>query len=384
MPHFIAKDSALKFPFSEGDFTFCEEFIDEKYPTQSLILTRYKNQVFFIKKTPRAHGILFKAEKNSRPSLTGILKDALFCLAKSHTLITHNLSHNTPKQMSKSPYLLDAHEVLGLRLEDFVLEIGFGSGRHLLDLARKNPQTLFLGIEIHTPSIEQVLRQIELLGLSNLYITRLDARILATILPSNSCKQIYLHFPVPWNKKPHRRVLSPTFLTHAMRILAPQATLHLRTDDEEYFTDALTLALSTLHASFSVNKNLSQEVISKYEARWLKQEKNIYDLHFKSLESSPKLELNHDFTLPYFPHTPAIPQKTLEKDFFIHLNARFHAKNSIILNISFGDFNWPNTKFILINHQDQTTTFLGEPPLATPANIKAHQRLVHYITSTGE
>ncbi|WP_104697293.1 MULTISPECIES: tRNA (guanosine(46)-N7)-methyltransferase TrmB [unclassified Helicobacter] len=378
MPHFIAKNENIKLPLQEDGFSFVEMFVDEKYPSQILILTTYQNQTFFIKRSKHSLGFLFKGEKNTKPSLVGHLKNALLTLSKYCEVISHNLSNNTPRQISKNSFLLGANEVLDHFHKNFALEIGFGSGRHLLNLAKQNPQTKFLGVEIHTPSIQQVLRQIELLEIKNLFITNTDARILTSILPSNSCEKIYLHFPVPWNKKPHRRVLTKNFLIQALRVLAPKHTLHLRTDDEIYFQDALSLGLESPQAHLTINKNLGQEIVSKYEARWLKKEKNIYDVEFQSLINDDPLCLSYDFSFPAS-QTFDLPTKTLEKDFFIHLNARLFSKNSILLNISFGDFNWPNTKFIIIDKTTKHTSFLGEKPLAIPANIKAHKKLVAYL-----
>lgn len=378
MPHFIARSENIKLPLQEDDFTFLEEFVDAKFPSQSLILVTHQKQTFFIKKSQHQLGFLFKGEKNTKPTLVGYLKSALLKLSKHCEVISHNLSNNTPRQVSKNPFLLNASEVLNHFDKNFSLEIGFGSGRNLLNLAKQNPKSKFLGVEIHTPSIQQVLRQIELLKLDNLFITSMDARILTSILPSNSCEKIYLHFPVPWNKKPHRRVLTKDFLTQALRILIQKHHLHLRTDDETYFQDALALGLQSTQAHLIVNKNFSQEVISKYEARWIKQEKNIYDIEFQSLTNDEPLHLSYDFSFPAA-KTFEIPTKTIERDFFIHLNARFFSKNSILLSISFGDFNWPNTKFIIIDKKTKHTNFLIEKPLAIPANIKAHKKLVAYL-----
>lgn len=378
MPHFIAKKENIKFPLKEEDFIFHDYFIDEKYPHQGLILVTHGKDLFFIRKNKHPLGFLFKVEKNTRPTLIGHMKDALSILSKHCEVISHNLSRNTLRQKTSSPFLLNPNDILIQCNRPFILEIGFGSGRHLLNLAKKNPHFLCLGIEIHTPSIQQILRQIKILNLKNLFISNLDARILTQILPSNLCEKIFIHFPVPWNKKPHRRVLTKDFLTQALRILAPNKILHLRTDDEIYFQDALSLALSTHRSSFNINKNITQEVTSKYEARWIRQQKNIYDLEFKSLSLNQEISSNYDFSFPYCKDFN-LPEKIIEEDFFIHLNARFFSKDSILLSVSFGDFNWPNTKFIQIDHQNHSIKFLGQPPLAVPANIKAHKKLITYL-----
>ena len=378
MPHFIAKSHNYRLPFKHGDFYFEEEYIHETYPDQSLILCHYKNTSFFIKKTSHQKGLLFKAEKITRPTSTGILKSSLKILAQYCDLLSDNLAQNSPRQENQSPYVLNLQSISTFDFNNLSLEIGFGSGRHLLDLALKSPQSKFLGIEIHTPSLEQVHRQIKLLNLKNLYLTKLDARILTNFIPSNSCECIFLHFPVPWNKKPHRRVLTQPFLNEALRILKPQSFLHLRTDDEIYFKDAISLGLSHHQTRLTVQKNLTHTITSKYEARWQKQQKNIYDLLFYSLQKNPNICFEHHFSLPYPSKIPE-PQKSIQNDFFLHIHQRFFGKDSIIISLSFGDFNWPNAKFIIIDHKTKKTSFIGAAPLAIPANIKAHQTLIQIL-----
>lgn len=375
MPHFIATNHNLIFPFTEGDYTFHAEFVHQDFKDQSLIFTTFKHEPFFIIKTTHKNGTLFKAHKATKPNPIGILKDALMLLNKHCDTHSHNLSKNTPKQCILSPYFLKSSDFICKDFDSYFLEIGFGSGRHILNLAKENPTTPIIGVEIHTPSIEQVLRQIEILGLNNLYITKLDARILTNILKSNSAKGIFLHFPVPWNKKPHRRVLTKEFLHQALRILKPDHILHLRTDDEEYFQDALKLALDEKQCHFKVQKNLTQKVVSKYEARWLRQQKNIYDIYYTSLKIDSTLEFNENFSFPYTYITKIQKQKHIENDFFVHINAIYTNNNCILINVNLGDFNWPTTKFILIDHQKKQTFFVGNPPLPTLCNIKAYQKL---------
>ena len=96
-----------------------------------------------------------------------------------------------------------------------------------------------------------------------------------------------MHFPVPWNKKPHRRVFCKAFLQESLRVLDDNGLLHLRSDDEIYFRDALNLALSYKHINLQVQKNHKNAIVSKYEARWERQNKDIFDLKiFKTSSES--------------------------------------------------------------------------------------------------
>jgi len=156
------------------------------------------------------------------------------------------------------------------------LEIGFGSGKHLLFRAKNSPETLFIGVEIHTQSAQQVLKQIRLQNIENIYIINYDARLLLEILPSNILTKIYLHFPIPWDKKPHRRVMNREFVDEVIRTLKVGGEFELRSDSFNYYLYSLDILNSLKSVKFVVEKNKNLEVTSKYESRWLREGKDIY------------------------------------------------------------------------------------------------------------
>ncbi|HIO71433.1 MAG TPA: tRNA (guanosine(46)-N7)-methyltransferase TrmB, partial [Campylobacterales bacterium] len=133
-------------------------------------------------------------------------------------VLSSNLNLKEPKHLTNLEYLKDVE--FFNKFQDFgeiAIEIGFGSGRHLLYRAENEPNTTFIGIEIHKPSIEQLLKQIEIRNLKNIYVLDFDARHFFETIPSNRVSTIYIHFPVPWDKQPHRRVIQPNFLQEAKR-----------------------------------------------------------------------------------------------------------------------------------------------------------------------
>lgn len=384
MPHFLAQSIDISpLPFCDEKCKVLYEATSIKNPNESLIAIDYDGEEFFVRKIKKSDFFLLKAEKITKPNPVGTLKSALRVLAKKSSLISHNLNNDTLKQTLKSRFFLKAQDVLGKDFREFCIEIGFGSGRHLLKKAQENPNKTYIGIEIHTPSIEQVLRQIDLLGLENVYVLCMDARVFLEILPSNSCEVIYVHFPVPWNKKPHRRVLSDNFVKQAERILKKEGTLELRTDDEEYFRDSLDIALKAENVKIEIGKNISSDIVSKYEARWQRAEKNIFDLKIFSLKESEEKKIEYDFEMGSFDFKSLekIHQvgKIVKEDFFLHICDVFKKDNDkIILIVSFGDFSWPMNKIIIF--EKSRAYYFGTPPLATYANIKSHLELLKLIT----
>lgn len=386
MPHCLAHRLDLPhLPFCEGGYEFVYEVQKVGNPKESLIFVRFSQYEFFLRKRFRdkKNDFILKCEKISSSLPTGIIKGAIRVLAhyNQEHLITHNLNNDSLRQTLQSPYLKTISDFLNFSIP-FELEIGFGSGRHILQKAKDNPNMLFVGIELHTSSIEQVLRQIELLGLQNLWIINFDARIFLELIPSNLARAIYLHFPVPWGKKPHRRVWSERFVGECMRVLDKGCRLELRSDDEDYFSYALQTSLKDKTIQMQIGKNLSGEVVSKYEQRWRKMEKNIYDLHLSSLFVSAQKELPPPFDFPkprgdIWGSFDTIPRKIIGQDYFLHIDSFYTCQSVCVAMLSFGDFNQPQSKFLLITpHQ---ISYIGGDPLPTQATYKAHQELIKLL-----
>lgn len=385
MPHCLAHSIQLPpLPFEQDGYQFVLEAQKEGDTTQSLILVRFGEFEFFLRKRyrKRHNDFILKCEKISRNLPTGVIKGAIRIIAtlNQNYLITHNLNNDSLKQTLISPYCKTPSDFLDFA-QPFELEIGFGSGRHLLNRAKNFPSMQFIGIELHTPSIEQVLRQIDLLGLENVWIVNFDARVFLELLPSSLAKAIYVHFPVPWEKKSHRRVWSKRFLEESLRILEDGGMLELRSDDEGYFLYALEIALQEKKLQCKINKNIQKEIVSKYEDRWLKQQKNIYDLQVFALGREKKEKGRCDFDFPskvFLRSFDTIPSKIVGTDWFLHIDSFYSSKALSIIMLSFGDFNQPQSKFLLVEH-DGKARYLGGNPLPTLATHRAHQELLKII-----
>ena len=166
-----------------------------------LIGISLKGEEFLLQLKTDTHAYLLKYDKVTRPLKVTLLKEALASVAETLgvEIIGSNITISTTKAPLSSQYFkkIEDFETLTYPKEKLCVEVGFGSGRHLLYQAQKNPDTLFIGIEIHTPSAQQLLRQIELQSLDNIWVLNYDARLFLEMLPSNSCHQIFVHFPVP-------------------------------------------------------------------------------------------------------------------------------------------------------------------------------------------
>ena len=138
--------------------------------------------------------------------------------------------------LAHSDGLLDFDAAFG-RPHPRVLEIGFGMGQSLADMAKAAPDTNFIGIEVHKPGVGKLLQTMVELDLTNIRIYRHDAvEILRDCIPPGSLDTIQIFFPDPWHKKRHnkRRLIQPAFVAQLITRLKPGGVLHLATDWEEY------------------------------------------------------------------------------------------------------------------------------------------------------
>jgi tRNA (guanine-N7-)-methyltransferase len=128
------------------------------------------------------------------------------------------------------------------------LEVGSGKGLFLSAAAPACPETNFLGSEIAAGYARLCAGKLAAAGVSNARIIHGDAqRLVRAMLPDACLAAIHVYFPDPWWKARHRkrRVLCPEFLTHAGRVLVPAGRLHVWTDVEEYFLEAMAAARTT-------------------------------------------------------------------------------------------------------------------------------------------
>ncbi|MCW5732316.1 MAG: tRNA (guanosine(46)-N7)-methyltransferase TrmB [Alphaproteobacteria bacterium] len=115
------------------------------------------------------------------------------------------------------------------------LEIGFGSGEHMAELAAAHPDVGFIGCEPFVNGVSAALGEIARRGLANVRILDDDARLLLERLPDGALERVYLLFPDPWPKKRHhrRRFLDAANLRLIARLLRPGGLLQVATDHME-------------------------------------------------------------------------------------------------------------------------------------------------------
>lgn len=148
----------------------------------------------------------------------------------------HALQELWPRYGLETSAPLDLDAVFARRAPR-VLEIGFGNGDTLLTMAADQPQTDFIGIEVHRPGVGRLLHELKSRALGNVRVIREDAvPVLRDCLPDNCLDRLLLFFPDPWHKKRHhkRRIVQPDFIELLAKKIKPAGTLHMATDWENY------------------------------------------------------------------------------------------------------------------------------------------------------
>lgn len=119
---------------------------------------------------------------------------------------------------------------------DVWLEIGFGSGEHMVHQAQQNPDVGVIGCEPYVNGVAVALGKIDKSGVSNLRLHAGDARDLFDVLPEASISKAFLLYPDPWPKARHhrRRFVTPEHLEPLHRVLKPGAEFRVATDIPDY------------------------------------------------------------------------------------------------------------------------------------------------------
>jgi len=118
-----------------------------------------------------------------------------------------------------------------------IVEIGFGMGETTAHIAEQHPEWDILGIEVHTPGVGSLLKQVSERELTNVRVIQHDAvEVLKHMIGEGSLDGVHIFFPDPWHKKRHhkRRLIQKGFVELLSSKLKVGGYLHIATDWQEY------------------------------------------------------------------------------------------------------------------------------------------------------
>jgi tRNA (guanine-N7-)-methyltransferase len=116
------------------------------------------------------------------------------------------------------------------------LEIGFGSGEHLLAQLKLHPTVRFLGCEAYQNGVASLVKELSPEDHARVRLFSNDVRTCLPSIPPATFSRAFVLFPDPWPKKRHhkRRLLQPAFLDQLTRVLKEHAEVRVASDDQAY------------------------------------------------------------------------------------------------------------------------------------------------------
>ena len=178
-----------------------------------------------------------------------------------------------------------------------VLEIGFGRGEFLLELARESPEVGHVGVEV---SWKRVLKMARRLARSELRNVRLVHATGEGVLPAfgpGSLDAVWINFPDPWPKKRHhrRRLVKPDLVAALADRLRPGGRLHVATDHPAYAEqiDAALAAEPRLENVFAPHRWLPEvagRLPTAYELAWRVEGRPLHFWAYRRVDALPRID----------------------------------------------------------------------------------------------
>lgn len=157
------------------------------------------------------------------------------------------------------------------------IEVGMGKGRFLMEMAAKNKDVNYIGIEMYSSVLLRAVQKMEEEPLDNLCFILIDAREITEVFDHGEVEKIYLNFSDPWPKDRHakRRLPSRQFLERFSKILEETGVIEFKTDNRELFNFALEevepAGWKLLESTFDLHNNekmMEGNVMTEYEERF--------------------------------------------------------------------------------------------------------------------
>ncbi|MPS32289.1 MULTISPECIES: tRNA (guanosine(46)-N7)-methyltransferase TrmB [Salinivibrio] len=182
---------------------------------------------------------------------------------------------------------LDWQQVFG-NDNPVVLEIGFGMGASLVEMAKNAPEKNFVGIEVHTPGVGACLMAAREAGVTNLRVMCHDAvEVFEQMLPKDSLDTVQLFFPDPWHKKRHhkRRIVQLPFAEMVRDKLKVGGVFHMATDWENYAEHMIDVMEAAPHYQNVAQEGLyvprpDDRPLTKFEQRGQRLGHGVWDIKY--------------------------------------------------------------------------------------------------------
>ncbi|MDC1447640.1 tRNA (guanosine(46)-N7)-methyltransferase TrmB [Candidatus Thioglobus sp.] len=210
-------------------------------------------------------------------------------ISKAQSIGLNELWHDYGVNLNEKK--LDFNKLF-LSKNNVTLEVGFGNGDSLLEMAIDQPNQNFLGVEVYEAGVGRLINEANKNKLSNLKIIKDDAvEVLTNNILDNSISNFQLFFPDPWHKKKHhkRRIVQISFLDLLSNKLKKDGIVHIATDWENYAEHIMELLESHSHFKNCAGDHMyslrpKNRPLTKFENRGQKLGHGVWDIIFTNIK----------------------------------------------------------------------------------------------------
>ncbi len=210
-------------------------------------------------------------------------------ISKAQSIGLNELWHDYGVNLNEKK--LDFNKLF-LSKNNVTLEVGFGNGDSLLEMAIDQPNQNFLGVEVYEAGVGRLINEANKNKLSNLKIIKDDAvEVLTNNILDNSISHFQLFFPDPWHKKKHhkRRIVQISFLDLLSKKLKKDGVVHIATDWENYAEHIMELLESHSHFKNCAGDHMyslrpKNRPLTKFDNRGQKLGHGVWDIIFTNIK----------------------------------------------------------------------------------------------------
>ncbi|VFP86239.1 tRNA (guanine-N(7)-)-methyltransferase [Buchnera aphidicola (Cinara pseudotaxifoliae)] len=173
--------------------------------------------------------------------------------------------------------------------QPYVIDVGFGDGKLLVEKAMNYPHINFIGVEVYPKSIFTAIQYANIFQVSNIRIIFHDiVEVLFYMIPNRTISMIQIFFPDPWFKNKHhkRRLINDFFITLIEKKIVFNGFVHIVTDCLLYSTKIFSLMSNNSNFKFLSENNIifpffSMYLQTKFEKRARLLNNSIFDYKYK-------------------------------------------------------------------------------------------------------
>ena len=167
--------------------------------------------------------------------------------------------------------------------QPIVMEIGYGMGEATWQIAKANPSTNYLGVEVHMPGVGKLMSRLNEYELTNVCLIERDVfEVFYYMLKDSSLDGVHLFFPDPWPKKRHfkRRIVNERFLNDVHSKLKPGGYLHIATDWVPYAEWITQVFSNTKLFTGGVIERPDWRPLTRFEGQGISKDHAVNDFRF--------------------------------------------------------------------------------------------------------